>query len=1226
MATTDNAEWTLYDTDLTTKLAILPVSNSHLYFELNEPGSGELKIPLDTTAAGLITVGMFVACDYRGSYRGGVFVDNIKKEEAGANEGGGRWLSVSGRGALALLEDAIVGDGGNTASTRTFSSVTRAYVLKTVIDEAQARGALSPLAYDFTATDDSDSVAWTDSSDYTLTVGSTILDVLRQFAAIGTEFSISFSAGTFTLSAYQSEIGTNKSSTIFFRVGTNCEEVSSDERGRDIANALTVGYQNGSVSVTDATSISAYRRREKFLDARLAQSLSSATTYATAQLQVTKDPRKSITVRIYDGVSPNLFLDYVLGDYITLDVMGTETSYRVLGLQCDFDGVSYSNVVVEMNTVIHDARLELEERLSWLTQQWQTAHDDNRLETSVWGKFTLNCDSTITALLLDGDNLYVGGEFTTIGPFTTCYGLASVNVKTGAWTNIGVEESGGAGLVYALAKDALGNVYIGGYFDTIAGVSANSIAKLVTSTGVYSAMTSGLAITASLGWCYALAVTSTNVLWVGGEFNTAGGISTVAVAWWDGSWHGDAGALITIGYSGRIVYAMDVDGSNNVYAGGDFTKGVAAKANRIAMWNGSAWEELDTGLASGIVYAIAVNSSGNAYVGGTFNNAGGIAAADRIAYWNGTAWAAVGGSTLTGFNNVRALHIDLYGNLYIGWSTSFGSSTGLARYSGGNWLEVGTSPNTGTDGDVFAIQTSTTGDLYIGGSFYRAGDIEADASGTGLNLAVYLTTFQAVMDYVNSGAGNSHNPVTIGTANGLSITDTQVLSMALAGASTIGAISTSAQTIAGVKTFSSDPLIPDEAYDATAWNGSLEPPTKNAIRDKFESLPTFPLSAANGGTGIANGASASLTLPNLAITLGGGGAAQTYTLPAVGGTFALLNAANVFTTQQFIDGSSDQIQLRVQGHSTQTANLQTWEKSDGTVLGSVRLLTATGELFIGIGTALPDAPFHFLTAGGKNMRIAGAGLGTGANWISDTTTYFGTTSGSVFFYANNSEKIFIQGTTGNVNINTASVNLGAQLGVLGTTTNIAYFISNTAGTNAIRDVLKLESTSTGTAAAGLGAGILYSLETATGGTNQTAGVISASWVDATNATRKAKLSLSAYDTAARLGLEIEATGTVPVVTTYGGQVRPYVAKTADYTLTRGDYVVDVTANSVNITLPTAVGCTGQIYQINNSGTGTLTILTTSSQTINGDASGVVQLAQWEQVTVISDGTNWKVIY
>lgn len=44
------------------------------------------------------------------------------------------------------------------------------------------------------------------------------------------------------------------------------------------------------------------------------------------------------------------------------------------------------------------------------------------------------------------------------------------------------------------------------------------------------------------------------------------------------------------------------------------------------------------------------------------------------------------------------------------------------------------------------------------------------------------------------------------------------------------------ETVAGVKTFSSDPLIPDEAYDATNWNGVLEPPTKNAIRDKIESM------------------------------------------------------------------------------------------------------------------------------------------------------------------------------------------------------------------------------------------------------------------------------------------------------------------------------------------------------------------------------------------------------
>lgn len=43
-------------------------------------------------------------------------------------------------------------------------------------------------------------------------------------------------------------------------------------------------------------------------------------------------------------------------------------------------------------------------------------------------------------------------------------------------------------------------------------------------------------------------------------------------------------------------------------------------------------------------------------------------------------------------------------------------------------------------------------------------------------------------------------------------------------------------TTAGGVTFAADIVVPDEAYDATAWNGSLEVPTKNAVRDKIESL------------------------------------------------------------------------------------------------------------------------------------------------------------------------------------------------------------------------------------------------------------------------------------------------------------------------------------------------------------------------------------------------------
>jgi hypothetical protein len=54
-------------------------------------------------------------------------------------------------------------------------------------------------------------------------------------------------------------------------------------------------------------------------------------------------------------------------------------------------------------------------------------------------------------------------------------------------------------------------------------------------------------------------------------------------------------------------------------------------------------------------------------------------------------------------------------------------------------------------------------------------------------------------------------------------------------------------------TMTGDLVVPDEAYDATAWNGSLEVPTKNAVRDKIEAV------VAGGGSFTAASTTEQLT-------------------------------------------------------------------------------------------------------------------------------------------------------------------------------------------------------------------------------------------------------------------------------------------------------------------------------------------------------------------------------
>lgn len=95
----------------------------------------------------------------------------------------------------------------------------------------------------------------------------------------------------------------------------------------------------------------------------------------------------------------------------------------------------------------------------------------------------------------------------------------------------------------------------------------------------------------------------------------------------------------------------------------------------------------------------------------------------------------------------------------------------------------------------------------------------------------------------------------------------------------------------------------------------------------------------------------------------------------------------------------------------------------------------------------------------------------------------------------------------------------------------------------------------------------------------------------------------------------------------GSEASAYAAKTTNYTLTATDQTILASAGSgsVTMTLPTSVGIGGRRYTVKrtDASANTLTVATTSSQTIDGSTS--VTIPAYGILQVISDNANWAIL-
>jgi hypothetical protein len=237
-----------------------------------------------------------------------------------------------------------------------------------------------------------------------------------------------------------------------------------------------------------------------------------------------------------------------------------------------------------------------------------------------------------------------------------------------------------------------------------------------------------------------------NDLFVGGEFQTAGGQPASCIARWDGTgWYPLGTGLsgeqeYTDSWGGQIVFPPRVNAlaffAGELIAGGVFTTAGATPCSTIARWDGASWSPLGGGIADAVLvfdtggyYSFPPEVSdlavfnGELVAGGTFRTLGGITA-NFVASWDGVAWHAMGlgmagglpprvlaltsdDNTLTAGGDFTAADATLTGRIAV-WDTN-------------HWLSLSLG---GTDREILAL-THFGGQLVAGGKFAHAGLVEA---------------------------------------------------------------------------------------------------------------------------------------------------------------------------------------------------------------------------------------------------------------------------------------------------------------------------------------------------------------------------------------------------------------------------------------------------------------------------------------------------------------------
>ena len=356
---------------------LLTASNITFQDQLNDTGSFSLTINKDDPSLyniNNVKIGNIIKFTAGTSTGMEVFagvIETIVIDASSSNSGYGRVLNVSGRGVLALLENAIAYPTtmSDTVEELNYTNQTAGWIINGQLTVAAARDTLT-----FVTPPNSGEDYYADGYDTYVTlsipIGTNYLDITKSLiesavdAWMDKDFNLCFANSR----------GKNKTISAMdpldvkvFRIGRDIAGATI-EKATPFFNKLLTKYGKVDsthtvkyVEVNNTASESEFGNKESFVYFDNTRSITTATNASNRVLNTSKIPTDSITVEMLGNSVYNPYDDYEVGDIVTVEYMPNEfADYRVNSITVTVNQDGTISVIPEFGSM----RLTLDRRLA----------------------------------------------------------------------------------------------------------------------------------------------------------------------------------------------------------------------------------------------------------------------------------------------------------------------------------------------------------------------------------------------------------------------------------------------------------------------------------------------------------------------------------------------------------------------------------------------------------------------------------------------------------------------------------------------------------------------------------------------------------------------------------------------------------------------------------------------------------------------------------------------